>query len=59
MRVVTAYAIRGLRVNTLRGKRQGMGGGKGSDCSVYHKIQKVKSEAVRPKTASTYSNGEQ
>ena len=34
MRVVTAQAIRGLRVNTLRGKGQGMSGEKGSDCTI-------------------------
>ena len=32
-----------------------MSGERGFDCSVYCKIQKVKSEAVGPKTASTCS----
>ena len=32
-----------------------MSGEVGSDCTVYHNIQEVKSEAVGPKTASTYS----
>ena len=36
-----------------------MSGEKGSDCSVYCKIQKVKSKAVRPTSASTYSKLEQ
>jgi len=43
--------------NTLNGSDKGMG--MEDSVVLYHRIQEVKSKAVRPKTQVTYSTGEQ
>ena len=42
-------------MNTLSGRDKGESGDGALIALLYHKIYKVKSEAVGPKTASTYS----